>query len=78
MLVAEALDVLRPVLGEQSGLGLGEDATGDETLEPGADAFDILRQQPEVEGFAQVTGAQGPLFLTGSISAHRSSDKSFL
>ncbi|QKV93753.1 hypothetical protein HUT19_19975 [Streptomyces sp. NA02950] len=48
-------DVLRPGLGGQSGFGLGEDAAGDETLELGTDAFNILRQQAEIEGFTQVT-----------------------
>ncbi|MFG2495522.1 hypothetical protein ACGFSD_31360 [Streptomyces caniferus] len=45
--------------GEATGLVLGEDVELDQTLQFGAGAFDVLRQQFVVEGLADVAGPEG-------------------
>lgn len=43
--------------GEDAGVDLGEDVELDEAFQLGASAFDVLRQQFVVKGFADVTGS---------------------
>ncbi|GAA2415553.1 hypothetical protein GCM10010255_62190 [Streptomyces coeruleofuscus] len=44
--------------GEAADVDLGEDSEFDEAFQLGAGAFDVLRHQFVVEGFADITGPQ--------------------
>ena len=50
---------LRVWLREQSGFDLGEDAAADQAFEFGADVLGVLGHDRQVQGHAEIAGAQG-------------------